>query len=117
LAITEQYRPFTHNGPDSYIFPVLNNKVHVTPKSIANRLKKIMSQVNADLKLIGKRAKIETPLTTYVARHSFATSLRRAGVADAITGQMMGHKTAAVTAVYLDSFASETVDSAYDALL
>lgn len=117
LAIINTYRPLTHNGPESYIFPILNTKVHQTPKSIANRLKKIMGQVNSDLKLIGKRADIDTPLTTYVARHSFATSLRRAGVADAITGQMMGHKTAAVTAVYLDSFASETVDSAYDALL
>ena len=117
LAIIEQYRPFTHNGPDSYIFPVLDTKVHLTPKSITNRLKKILGQVNSDLKLIGERTKIDTPLTTYVARHSFATSLRRAGVADAVTGQMMGHKTAAVTAIYLDSFASETVDAAFDSLL
>lgn len=117
LAIVELYRPFTYNGPDSYIFPILNIKTHQTPKSIVNRLKKILGQVNDDLKLIGERTQIETPLTTYVARHSFATSLRRAGVADAVTSQLMGHKTEKVTTVYLDEFASETVDAAFDALL
>jgi site-specific recombinase XerD len=73
--------------------------------------------VNADLKKVGERAKISTPLTTYVARHSFATALRQKGTATAVISQAMGHKTEAVTAIYLDSFASEIVDSAYDALL
>ncbi|MVM35479.1 tyrosine-type recombinase/integrase [Spirosoma sp. HMF4905] len=117
MAIIEQYRPFTHNKPDSYIFDVLNTTVHNNPKSITNRLKKIMGQVNTDLKLIGERAGIDTPLTTYVARHSFATSLKRAGVATSVISATMGHKTEAITNVYLDSFASETIDSAFDALL
>ncbi|GAB2575267.1 phage integrase SAM-like domain-containing protein [Spirosoma areae] len=117
VGIIEQYRPFTHTSPDSYIFPVLNTKIHLTPKSITNRLKKILGQVNADLKLIGNRAGIDMPLTTYVARHSFATSLRRAGVAMGVISASLGHKTEAVTNIYLDSFASETVDAAFDALL
>ena len=117
MAIIEQYRPFTHNKPDSYIFDVLNTTVHNNPKSITNRLKKIMGQVNTDLKLVGERAGLETPLTTYVARHSFATSLKRAGVATSVISATMGHKTEAITNVYLDSFASETIDSAFDALL
>lgn len=117
LAIIESYRPFTHNGPDSYIFPILSTKIHLIPKSIVNRLKKTLGQINDDLKTIAERVGIETPLTTYVARHTFATSLRRAGVADAVTGQMMGHKSATVTAVYLDSFDNQTVDAAFDALL
>ena len=117
VAIIEQYRAFTHSGPDSYIFPILNTKQHPTETQINNRLHKVLGQVNKDLKTVGERAGIDTPLTTYVARHSFATALRQKGTATAVISQMMGHKTEAVTAIYLDSFASETVDSAYDALL
>ena len=115
--LIDQYRPDTHNGPDSYVFPILNTKQHPTQKQVDNRLHKVLGQVNKDLKLIGERAGIDTPLTTYVARHSFATVLRQAGQATAVISQAMGHKTEAVTAIYLDSFASQTVDSAYDALL
>ncbi|GAB3503641.1 site-specific integrase [Spirosoma knui] len=117
IDIIEAYRPFTNEGPDSYIFPILNVKQHHTETQINNRLHKILGQVNKDLKTIGERANINTPLTTYVARHSFATALRQAGQPTAVISQAMGHKTEAVTAIYLDSFASETVDSAYDALL
>ncbi|GAB3026540.1 site-specific integrase [Spirosoma pulveris] len=117
LALIEQYKPDTFNGPDSYVFPILNTKQHPTEKQIDNRLHKILGQVNKELKTLGERAGIDTPLTTYVARHSFATALRQKGTATAVISQAMGHKTEAVTAIYLDSFASETVDSAYDALL
>ena len=117
VTLIEQFRPDTDNGPSSYVFPILNTKQHPTQKQVDNRLHKILGQVNKDLKLIGERAGVETPLTTYVARHSFATALRQKGTATAVISQAMGHKTEAVTAIYLDSFASETVDSAYDALL
>ncbi|MDB5242622.1 MAG: integrase family protein, partial [Spirosoma sp.] len=117
FAIVEQYRPSTYNESDDYVFPILYRQQHQTPTQIHNRIHKVSAMVNADLKAVGQRAGIDTPLTTYVARHSFATSLRQAGIADAITGQMMGHKNASVTAIYLDSFPSEIVDSAYDALL
>ncbi|ADB39110.1 integrase family protein [Spirosoma linguale DSM 74] len=117
LAIVEKYRTATYNGPDSYVFGILNGNTHKTPTQIKNRLKKIIGQINADLKAIGETLGITTTLTTYVARHSFATSLKRAGVATGVISATMGHKTEAVTAIYLDSFASETVDSAYDALL
>lgn len=91
--------------------------MHETEAQMDNRLNKILGQINKDLKLIGERAGIDTPLTTYVARHSFATVLRQKGTATAVISQAMGHKSETVTAIYLDSFASETVDLAYDALL
>ena len=116
-ALVEEYRPFTYNGPDSHVFPIFNAATHKTPMQKKNRLNKVIGQVNADLKELGKKAEISTPLTTYVARHSFATGLKRSGVATAVISEAMGHKTEAVTAVYLDSFASETVDSAFENLL
>ena len=117
LAIIESYRDITYLTPDSYIFPILNSNTHKTPNQIKYRLTKILGQVNQDLKRIGHQLDIATPLTTYVARHSFATSLRRSGIADAITGQLMGHKNARQTSIYLDEFDNTVTDAAFDSLL
>ncbi|QJW90748.1 site-specific integrase [Spirosoma taeanense] len=117
VAIIEQYRSYTYTSPDNYVFPILNTQKHQTATQVHNRTHKVSAMINADLKILGERVGISTPLTTYVARHSFATTLRQKGTATAVISQALGHKTEAVTAIYLDSFASETVDSAYDALL
>lgn len=117
VAIVEHYRTYTHDGSDEYIFPILNSSQHKTLKQIYNRTHKVSAMVNADLKALGQWAKISTPLTTYVARHSFATALQDKGTKTAVISQMMGHKTEAVTAVYLASFGSKTVDAAYENLL
>lgn len=117
LAIINMYRPFTENGSDSYVFPILNNARHTTASQIKNRCHKVLGEVNTDLKTIGAAVGITTPLTTYVARHSFATALKRSGIATAVISEALGHTTESVTQTYLTSFASETVDSAYDALL
>jgi integrase len=116
-AIVAAYRPLTFATPDSYVFPVLDAARHLTPHQVNNRLHKVLGQVNGDLKTLGQLAGIATPLTTYVARHSFATTLKMGGANIAVISQAMGHKTEAVTAVYLDSFASDTIDSAFDHLL
>ncbi|MCR5887557.1 site-specific integrase [Hymenobacter sp. J193] len=116
-AILESYRPFTYAGPDSYIFPVLDQSKHVSPAQIKNRLHKVLGQVNTDLKTLGEQVGITTPLTTYVARHSMATVLKNSGASTAVISQAMGHSSEAVTAIYLESFAAEVVDNAFDALL
>ena len=116
-AIVAAYRPLTHATLASYVFPVLSETRHKTPAQIKNRLHKVLGQVNSDLKELGQLAGIATPLTTYVARHTFATTLRMSGAGTAVISQAMGHKSEAVTAVYLDSFASELVDTAFEGLL
>jgi integrase len=116
-VIVELYKAETFSDQNSYVFPILNALQHKTETQINNRLHKMLGQVNKDLKTLGEQAGITTPLTTYVARHSFATALRKAGTATAVISQAMGHKTEAVTAIYLDNFASQTIDDAFNALL
>ncbi len=116
-AILAAYRPLTYATASSYVFPVLDEARHGTPHKVQNRLHKVLGQVNKDLKELGELAGIATPLTTYVARHTFATTLKQTGTQTAVISQAMGHKSEAVTAVYLDSFASELVDSAFEGLL
>lgn len=115
LAILERYRP-APAYPSSYVFPILNTALHTTPSQQHNRCAKIMGQVNADLKTIGTAVGIETPLTTYVARHAFAMSLKRSGVATAIISEAMGHQDERTTQIYLSEFETDLVDAAFENL-
>ncbi|MGY2132705.1 phage integrase SAM-like domain-containing protein [Hymenobacter sp. HD11105] len=116
-AIVASYSPITRTTPDSYIFPFLDVAKHTTPAKRIVRLHNVLGWVNKALKVMGEQAGIATPLTTYVARHSFATTLKLKGTNTALISQAMGHKSEAVTAVYLDSFASDVLDSAFENLL
>lgn len=116
-AIADYYHPYARYGPDSYLFPILDVMQHKTPTQIKNRLHKVLGQVNKDLKAIAAEIGIDTSLTTYVARHSFATSLKKDGATVGMISEAMGHKSEAVTTVYLDAFDTEVLDSVYDRLL
>ncbi|MGI4761954.1 MAG: tyrosine-type recombinase/integrase [Janthinobacterium lividum] len=117
VALLTTYESLTRATPASYVFPILDLARHVTPTQVKNRLHKVLGYINQDLKILAEQAGITTPLTTYVARHSFATALKMSGTNTAVISQAMGHKSEAVTAIYLDSFASELVDTAFETLL
>lgn len=115
LEILSRHRD-EHALPVSFVFPILNTALHKTPTQRHNRCAKIMSQVNTDLKTIGAAVGITTPLTTYVARHSFATALKRSGVATAVISEAMGHSDERTTQIYLSDFETDLVDAAFDNL-
>jgi site-specific recombinase XerD len=96
---------------DKYIFPVINEDA-TTPLKMYNRLRKQLIFINAELKNIANDCGIKTNLTTYVARHTSATHLKRKGVSTSVISEMLGHKNENVTQVYLDSFGSDVIDKA-----
>jgi integrase len=114
--LLELYQPLTGESKNSYVFPILN-ELHNTPNSISNRLNKMNHIVNRDLKEIGEALGIETKLTTYVARHSFATVMKRNGVPVSIIGQALGHEDEKTTQIYLDSFNMDIMEQAFTKLL
>lgn len=109
--ILDYYRKFSVG---KYIFPYLNETKHITETQIKNRVKKITKQINADLKVMAEMAGIEAHLTTYVARHSFATILKRNGVDIAKISELLGHRDEKTTKIYLDDFENEEL---YEATL
>jgi integrase len=117
LDIIEFWRPVTKTSNDAYLFPILDTKIHLTPSQKHNRIHKVLTRVNRDLKAIGKELKIETLLTSYVARHTFATVLKQSGVPTAIISESMGHKTEAITQTYLKEFENNIIDDAMVNLL
>lgn len=104
------------NGHSPYLFPILS-PFHKTEVQVANRLHKVLAKVNNHLKEIGKQLKLPMPLTTYVARHSYATVLKRAGVSTAIISESLGHSSEKITQTYLDSFDNEQIGNAMKNLL
>lgn len=63
-----------------YLFPILNAQLHKTPLQKQNRIHKMLGKVNKNLKLLAADLGVEANLTTYVARHSFASVLKKSGV-------------------------------------
>ncbi len=89
-------------GPDDYIFPMLEKNLS------AERLNEIIKLkvrfINDWMKKIAKNLGIEKEVTTYFARHSFATVLKRSGLSKEFIGDSLGHSSNTTTERYLGSF-------------
>ena len=106
-----------YSMPDNpYLFPILSS-FHKTEQQKVNRIHKIIAKVNKSLKEIGERLNIPIDLTTYVARHSFATVLKRSGVNTSLICEALGHSSERVTQIYLDSFGNDQMEDAKKNLL
>ena len=100
-----------------YLFPILNAQLHKTPLQKQNRIHKMLGKVNKNLKLLAAQFGVEANLTTYVARHSFASVLKKSGVNIALISEALGHSDLTTTQIYLDSFDNEQIDAAMKNLL
>mgnify|MGYP000046517838 FL=1 len=105
-----------HDDDNPHLLPILM-AYHKTEQQRFNRIHKVIVNVNNRLKNIGKELEIPITLTTYVARHSHATVLKKAGIATSIISEALGHSSERVTQTYLDSFGNEQMDEAMKSLL
>lgn len=88
----------------NYIFPYLEGG-----ESDEERYKKtrdLYKRINKRMKLIGKEIGIEN-ITTYTARHSFASTLKRKGANISYISDCLGHSDIRTTEFYLSSFEKE----------
>lgn len=116
VEILNYYKENYLQSQKDFVFPILNES-HSTSQSVNNRIKKVLKQTNSDLKEIARLAKVDFHLTTYVARHSWATILKRSGISTSVISEGLGHTTEKTTQIYLDSFENETLDDANQVLL
>lgn len=98
-----------------YVFPIIL-KNNLTEKQIHGRYKRCIRKFNKQLKHIALEVGINKNLTSYVARHSFATHLKFNGVSESKISQLMGHSSEAVTKAYLEDFGSDALDEAMSKL-
>lgn len=88
--------------PDFYVFPILEPKIN--PIRERELIQNFTKFINKYMKRIGNTLGIDKNLTTYVARHSFSTVLKRSGVSIEYISEALGHQNLKTTESYLDSF-------------
>lgn len=96
--------PKTDNS--SYIFPIL--KVGITPEKQREDLQQFIKMVNKYNKQTFEKLEINKPCTTYSARHSFSTIMKRSGANVQYISEALGHSSINTTKAYLDSFEDDT---------
>lgn len=92
-------------GPDSYIFSIL--KPNEKPLDRYRLVQQFLSLINKRMAVIAKNLGIEKKITTYVARHTFSTVLKRSGASTEYIQEALGHVDSKTTESYLDSFENE----------
>jgi len=86
---------------DSYIFPIL--QLGMTPEEEYRTIQQAVQTINKNMTRICKQLKIDRA-TTYTARHSFATVLKRSGASVEFISESLGHKNKQTTQNYLANF-------------
>lgn len=91
--------------PENYIFPILLPE-DTDPEKIFLKKNHFTRALNKRMKMIGKALGIDN-ITTYTARHSYATVLKRSGANIAYISESLGHNSLQTTETYLASFEKE----------
>ncbi len=91
-----------------YIFPVINRS---TPEGQEKDIQWARKRYNKRLKDLAALCGIDTPLTSYVSRHSFATHAMLLEVPVKAISTMLGHSSVKTTEVYLQNLPTDVLDS------
>lgn len=102
-CIIDKYK---HSSGTNLIFPILARnkkrlKYNTSLKNLNNHLRRISG-------LLG----FEHQITTYVARHSWASMAKRGGVPISTISECMGHTSEKTTQIYLSSIEQKSIDDA-----
>ncbi len=93
-----------------YVFPIVERDKD--PELLKADVKNALKQHNKFLKILAEKAGVDEHLTSYVARHSWATIANKSGVHIGIISEALGHEDIKTTQTYLGSFGSEELDNA-----
>lgn len=102
--IVDKYK--TEDSP--YLLPIIRN----AEKDARRQYKNAVHLVNSKLKKIGRHIGLCTPLTTYVARHGWASIARNHNIPVSVICEALGHDSEKTTKIYLASLDSSVIDEA-----
>lgn len=105
-AIIDEYASHTRNSP--YLLPIITRQ----DGTERQQYEKMEHNINRNLKKIGQMANIPITLTTYVARHSWANTMRDMGFDLSIISTGLGHESLKTTQIYLSTIDTTTLAQA-----
>jgi len=88
--------------PDTYLLPILESGM--TPEQKYRRVQDVTKLINRYINRIAVKLEIPKKVTSYTARHTFATVLKRSGASTEFISESLGHKNLQTTEDYLDKF-------------
>ncbi|MFK2818988.1 site-specific integrase [Flavobacteriaceae sp. LMIT009] len=91
---------------ENYVFKVLSNSM--SSKEQRAKIKNFTRFVNQHIKKLAESVGLSGEISTYWARHSFATTSIRKGASMELMQESLGHKDLKTTQSYFDGFEDET---------
>ena len=92
-----------------YVFPMLKSE---DPEKTYARYQVALNYYNRQLKQLGRMLHLDSGLTSYVARHSWATAARNHNIPVSVISAAMGHQSEKTTQIYLAMLEDSVIDSA-----
>lgn len=114
MPMFEKYRN-QGTGP-GYLFPILNDAVK-DDKDVYAHYRKALHEFNRKLLKMAELLLPDVRISSYTARHTWATLAFYAGIPIGIISKALGHSSIKVTETYLKPFENEKVDEANDELI
>lgn len=119
VALLEEYS--NKDNRSIYLFPILNGQAEEgktkNTEKLYERYAKALGRFN---RMLAKIALLLLPgmeISSYTARHTWATLAFHSGVSLGIISKALGHSSIKVTETYLKPFENEKVDAANDELI
>lgn len=112
LSIIHKYKHLTVNSP--YLLPVFR---HNNPREIQHQYYNAIRYYNTQLRRITDKLKLPVPLTSYVARHTWATLAKNKEIPISVISEGMGHTSIKTTQIYLASLEQSVLDKANEQIL
>lgn len=100
-------------GDMTYLLPIIKDM----DTDARRQYKNAAHLVNSKLKKLGERLGLSIPLTSYVARHAWASIARSKNIPLSTISEAMGHDSENTTRIYLASLDTSVVDKANSLIL
>ena len=109
-ALTILHKTQNRDSDSPYLFSILRE--HKDTEKAYREYQSALRQFNYKLVELGDYLKIHTRLSTYTARHTWATLAYHCEIHPGIISEAMGHSSISVTEMYLKPFQNEKIDQA-----
>ena len=107
-AIVDRY----HQPNSDRLLPLIKGD-----KNIRRQYDTALHSINHNLKKIGEQLGIPTPLTLYVARHSWASAAQQSNIPLHVISQCLGHTSERTTQIYLSGIDIDEMDKANEKII
>ena len=108
MAILKKYMDRDSSSP--YLFPLLNSREGT--KEAYHEYQLALRNFNRQLMLLGEMLGLGDKLSSYTARHTWATTAYYCEIHPGVISEAMGHSSITVTETYLKPFQNKKIDEA-----